>query len=466
MGEPVPVCAGVYCRISRDDAGDMLGVRRQEKDARGLAARKGWEVVEVFVDDDVSAWTGRRRPSYERMLAAIESGSINAVVAYDLDRLHRLPRELERFFEVCDRAGVTRLASVAGDVDLASSDGQLIARIMGAVAKKSSDDTSRRIRRRMQDDAEAGKPHGPRAFGYNEDRLTVNKAEAKVVKEMVRHVLAGEPLNAIARDLNERGVPGPQGGRGWAGTTVRAVVSNPRLAGLRAHHGVIVGEGQWAAVIDRATHERIVAYFAGAGRRRTSPARLNLLSGLMFCGRCGGHLFYMRRRTANFRGTITCGKAPGRPNCGGLSVSAQSLDEFITEAVLNAVDDGGLALAMQERAGGSDDAAVAEVVALETRMAELGEMFAAGEISRGEWATVRKKIEGRLAEARKAITAVTKARQAPVKADGLLRDAWPKLSTSERRAVIEAVVDKITVSPATSLGCRFNPTRVTISWKA
>jgi len=41
---------------------------------------------------------------------------VDAVIVWALDRLHRRPAELERFFEVCDRAGVTRLASVAGEL--------------------------------------------------------------------------------------------------------------------------------------------------------------------------------------------------------------------------------------------------------------------------------------------------------------------------------------------------------------
>ena len=70
------------------------------------------------MDDDVSAWNGRKRPAYERLLGALEAGQITAVAVYDLDRLHRQPRDLERFFDICDRAGIRDLASVAGDVDL------------------------------------------------------------------------------------------------------------------------------------------------------------------------------------------------------------------------------------------------------------------------------------------------------------------------------------------------------------
>src|SRR5579872_5976763 len=201
LGTPdVPTLAGIYCRISKDDVGDMLGVRRQESDVRALCERKGWRVAEVFVDDDVSAWSGRRRPAYERMLCALEDGQITAVAVYDLDRLHRQPRDLERFFDVCDRVGVKDLASVAGDVDLATSDGRLLARIMGAVAAKSSDDTSRRIKRKLDEVAAEGRKHGGgRRFGYTPNGMEIVPEEAMLIRDAADAVLAGSTLSDIAR---------------------------------------------------------------------------------------------------------------------------------------------------------------------------------------------------------------------------------------------------------------------------
>ena len=92
------------------------------------------------------------------MLADIAGGQVDAVVVWHLDRLHRQPRELEQFFDVCDRAGGVALATVSGDVDLATHDGRFHARIMGAVAAKSSDDMSRRLRRKAQELARNGQP--------------------------------------------------------------------------------------------------------------------------------------------------------------------------------------------------------------------------------------------------------------------------------------------------------------------
>ena len=87
--------AAVYLRISSDPTGSQLGVTRQREDAATLCAAKGWTPVE-YLDNDISASNGKHRPAYERMLTDIEAGLVGAVVAWDLDRLHRRPIELER----------------------------------------------------------------------------------------------------------------------------------------------------------------------------------------------------------------------------------------------------------------------------------------------------------------------------------------------------------------------------------
>lgn len=153
---------------------------RQVHDCRALAERRGWPVQEVYVDDDRSAYSGKPRPVYRRMLDDIRGGAVDAVVVWHLDRLHRQPKELEEFFEVCDAARLTALASVTGDTDLSSHDGRFLARILGAVARKESDDKSRRITRKHLELAMAGRATagGSRAFGYRADHRTVEPIQA------------------------------------------------------------------------------------------------------------------------------------------------------------------------------------------------------------------------------------------------------------------------------------------------
>ena len=55
--------AAVYVRITQDRGGAGLGVERQEQECRALAQRLGWKVTEVYCDNDLSAFSGRRRPT-------------------------------------------------------------------------------------------------------------------------------------------------------------------------------------------------------------------------------------------------------------------------------------------------------------------------------------------------------------------------------------------------------------------
>src|SRR3569623_263592 len=82
-------CA-IYCRISEDPksragrAGHAANVKTQEKDCRALAADVGGDVVEVFVDNDVSAAKATvKRPEFERMMKALDAGEFDGVIAHD-----------------------------------------------------------------------------------------------------------------------------------------------------------------------------------------------------------------------------------------------------------------------------------------------------------------------------------------------------------------------------------------------
>ena len=97
---------GIYARISEDRDGDFLGVKRQVADCERHADARGWQVVETYIDDDVSAYKGHPRPAYRRMLEDITNGHIDGVVVWHLDRLHRHPRELEAFLDACSVAHV------------------------------------------------------------------------------------------------------------------------------------------------------------------------------------------------------------------------------------------------------------------------------------------------------------------------------------------------------------------------
>jgi DNA invertase Pin-like site-specific DNA recombinase len=459
--------AGIYARISEDRDGDALGVRRQAADCEQLAAQRGWTIAERYVDDDISAYNGKPRPEYRRMLADITGGAVDAVVVWHLDRLHRQPRELEEFFDVCDRAGGTSLATVSGDVDLATHDGRFHARIMGAVAAKSSDDMSRRLRRKAEELAHDGRPSGggSRPFGFEDDRMTVRAAEAKIIRDLADRLLAGETLRALATDLNARGVPTPTGGR-WSPSPLRRMLRSGRISGQREHRGEIVAKAAWPAIITPEQTARIRAMLDDPARQATRPARSYLLKGVVRCGRCDAVLVSRPRDDGARR--YVCATGPQYQGCGRTYVLAEPLEQLVIGAVLHRLDTPELARAIR---GGDRDRAedrhADQLDELNERMDELAAAYAAGAVSMREWLAAREPLQRQLDAARRR---VARDAQAMVLAEhagrgGALRERWGDLPLERRRAIIAAVLDRVVAGPGRRGYNRFDPSRFELVWR-
>ncbi len=295
-----------------DRSGEALGVGRQLEDCRELAARKGWTLVEEYVDNDVSAYSTKPRPQYVRMLKAIRDGAIDGVVVWDEDRLTRRPIEIEEFIELADDYRF-ELASVAGDIDISTESGRLHLRIKAAVARDEVEKKARRQRRQRQQAAEDGRQcGGPRAFGYTADGLHLDPDESPLLIEAYRRFVGGESLGSIARWLTSVGTTTPRG-MPWRYQSVRTVLANPRNAGLRGVRQLlpgragrngrretwhtIVGDAGWPAVVDRDTWSVVMTTLKDPQRSEghVDNRQRYLLSGIAECGVCGSPLVTGRR---------------------------------------------------------------------------------------------------------------------------------------------------------------------------
>lgn len=278
-------CA-IYCRISRDRVGAGLGVDRQEQECRELAARLGLTVAAVYVDNDLSAYSGKPRPEYLRMLADVEAGAVGAVLAWHTDRLHRSPVELETYISACEKRDVPTYTVKAGPLDLSTPSGRLVARQLGAVARYEVEHQIERQQAAKRQAAVAGKwAGGRRPFGYDVDGVTVRPDEAAVIVEVTDAVLLGTSLRSLVAKLNARGCV-TSTGRPWTPTELKRLLLRPRNAGLREHRGEVIGKAEWPAVVD-VDKWRAARSVLTDPDRRTSPAdngRRWLLSGIARCG--------------------------------------------------------------------------------------------------------------------------------------------------------------------------------------
>jgi len=456
--------AAIYCRISSDPRDTGLGVDRQQQECLALAAARGWSVVRTHVDNDVSAYSGKRRPGYQSLMADLAGGAVDVVVAWHPDRLHRSPLELEGFIALVEKTGAEVATVTAGNWDLATATGRFFARQLGGVARYESEHRGERLRAKLEQNATRGVTHGRATYGWVAEyapdktrRDVLNDAEADVVRAIARSLLAGESLRSITADLNARSVASPRGGE-WQKGMVRHLVLRERNAGLRVHQGQVVGQGSWPPILDASTYEQVRAVLADPSRRTsTGTSAAHLLSGIARCGVCGATMRVAWNRTVH---SYRCSDR----SC--VSRRKEDVDELVTAVLLARLAQPDAADLLSPDTSAERAAAAHEAQGLRARLDSAADDYADGKIDRRQL----ERITARLRPAIDAATSRARVVDDVPLLDGLVGapDAsavWERLSLSRRRAVVDLLMT-VTVL-RTRQGVRiFDPETVTIEWRA
>ncbi|WP_258050064.1 recombinase family protein [Streptomyces finlayi] len=247
---------GGYTRISDtgqigDGRDGRQGVIRQREDVYNLAELKRVNVRHVYEDNDLSAYKRNvSRRGFEEMTADLASAAISGILAYNIDRIARQPRDLERLIDIYEQARRPMIfATTAGDYDLTTPDGRFEARIHVNIANKFSADAARRVARQKLAEATEGKPHkGQRAFGWK-DAEHVDETEAEILRKARKDIVNGKLVASVHREWAEAMVRTPQtpSGKTISYSSVTYVLRNPRLCGYRAYipRCTATGPGAW-----------------------------------------------------------------------------------------------------------------------------------------------------------------------------------------------------------------------------
>ncbi|MFI8880382.1 recombinase family protein [Streptomyces sp. NPDC055243] len=244
-----PRRAGGYVRISDDPFEQEKGVTRQTEDVQALATQLGWTVSKIYPENDTSAYRKKRirlpngrsvwrviRPEFRQMLKDYEDGVIDGIIVYDLDRLARQPRDLEDLIDLVDHFK-RPVSGVTGSLDLMTENGKAMARVLVAMANKSSADTGRRVARERLQRALEGRGLPPnRPFGWQEDRVTLNPQEAAVLRSAILAFIGGETWASAARLIIDSGIS-PVGGKNWHLKSIKRMMTAPRIAGIASYSG-------------------------------------------------------------------------------------------------------------------------------------------------------------------------------------------------------------------------------------
>lgn len=464
----------IYGRQSKDK---RTSIDQQIEIGRGVFADHGWTLTAVYRDGtSASRFATKAREDWARLLKDLQAARFGVLFLWEPSRGDRDLPSWVAMLATCRETGVRIYVHTHERLyDCRNARDWKALVDDGVTSSYESEQTSVRIKRNTDALAATGRPHGQIAYGYRrvrelddsgrilDSRDELVPAEADVVREVARRLLAGESMRAIVRTLNARGSTSPTG-KPWQSTTLRQVMLRDRNAGLRRHRGHVIGPGKWPPIYDEDTHARVVALLRDpvrtTGMSNKGANRVHLLSGIARCGRCGGAM----RGTP---GTVYRGKTI-RPkyqckDCLRVARGKEAVESVVVPVVIGRLSRPDAVAALASGNPGRAKELHDQITGAQARLNLAADDFADGALTGEQLRRVNgallPKIESWQAEL--AACAPAPGVLALAGVDAAAR--WATASLDQQRAVIAALMD-ITILPARS-GQRFDPSLVQIEWR-
>lgn len=328
--------AALYARYSSDLQRET-SIEDQFRVCRAYAEREGWTVSATYRDAAVSGASVVLRPGVQTLLTDARAGAFDIVLSEALDRVSRDQADVAALFKHLRFAGVTIVTLAEGEIT------ELHVGLKGTMNALFLKDLAAKTWRGLRGRVERGRSGGGLCYGYDVAKVRdaagepirgerrIDEAEAAIVRRVFREFAAGISPRAIARCLNDEGVPAPSG-KLWTDSTLRGhakrgtglinnelyigrliwnrlrYVKNPdtgrRVSRINPPEEWVVTEvpelrivddALWWAVKDRqselsARYATVIeaTRAAHANRLNATHRPRHLLSGLLECGVCGG----------------------------------------------------------------------------------------------------------------------------------------------------------------------------------
>lgn len=480
----------IYCRISEDKQGRREGVEAQERWGREYAIGQ-WPAVpvKVFADNDLSAAKDDVvRPRFQDMRDGIRRGECAHLWAVEQSRLTRLEPEWFSLAADLVRADVNEVHTKRGGVVDAEG-------VVGGIMAVLNAYEVRQLRKRLKDKlgelAREGRPMGhvgsayvqvarseqqrqkleqwwqardearqrgedmrawrernPRPAGGasltdDEGRKAaqLDQERAELIRWAAEQILNGWTLTEVARDFRRRGARGAYGGIMGPGN-IRAMLTAPAVAGLRAYHGEIIGKATWEPVLDEATWRAVRGRLnGGKQRQKLRAARRYLLSRFAVCASCGRAMngtWVHTRGKSWYHCTYVAG------TCGNTGIQSVPADDYVAGELLRHLASRDIAAPEDEHAARRDRIA-AELEALDGQRREWVEARDAGQLNLAEFLAAKAKFDGRQAHLETDLAGIP----APVRKldPDQLREAWPEMTLSEQRQVLSDWIERVVIHP-------------------
>lgn len=311
------------------------------------------------IDKSASRLSWHKRPGLVAHLEAARRGEFDAIVIFKLSRLARNAKEGLQLFEEFGKAGC-RVHCIKENIDTETPTGKLVTTILLAMAEMESENIADWVSAAALTAVKKGKLHAQPVYWLTRDSEGyVLNEHAETMRRLVDFRLQGYSCAKVARMLNEEGFRSPHG-LYWTAERIRVYLAPDKLKLLCGHYvyglgkkeddpGRVVLQNAVPAVISQEEADAVLAFNSSAARLyshgnvRRAAATSYLLSGLVWCGHCGGKMVSRSSKAA--------GRAPkpyyhckhasslNLPHVLGAAISGEGLEDAVLRVVQAALLD-------------------------------------------------------------------------------------------------------------------------------
>lgn len=361
----------IYVRLSEEDRikknreDDSVSIQNQKNMLLQYAQEQGWELYDIYNDEDY-AGADRKRPEYNRILEDAEKRKFDVILCKTQSRFTRELEHVEKYLHGLFPLWGIRFVSIVDNADTNIKGNKKSRQINGLVNEWYLEDLSENIRCVFDNRRQNGFHIGAFAlYGYKKDpdqkgHLIIDDEAAEIVREVFTLFSQGYGKTAIARILNDRGIPNPteykrlhglryqqpkmKNSTLWKYYAISNMLTNEIYIGnmVQGKYGSVsyktkqnkprpkeewfIVEGTHEPIIDRVLWDRVQAMIA----ERTKPfivGTVGLFAKKVRCANCG---YIMRSSKNRGKHYLKCSnRHVSKDACIGAFISVDKLEQIV-----------------------------------------------------------------------------------------------------------------------------------------
>lgn len=364
----------IYCRLSSEDRNkidpdeDSRSIQTQKTMLIDEAIKRGWDIYNIYSDDDFSG-TDSNRPEYKKLLQDAEERKFDVVLCKSQSRFTRDMEHVEKYINGKFREWNIRFVSILDNTDTNIKGNKKARQIHGLVNQWYIEDLSENIQQAFITRKKQGLYIGSFAcYGYLKDpsncnHLVIDPNASQIVKRIFFLFLNGHGCDSIAKKLSNEGVLPPAEYKNkfikegyvnslrrkhlqpeWNSSSVYMILTNETYIGnlaqnksrtvdFKSHKRIKISKEDW--IRSENTHEPIISKedflkVQQLLKKRTRPKQgggNHLFSGKLVCGECG-HSMFMNSSRGEHR-YYRCMR--NKESCKGICVSEKYLISHVLD---------------------------------------------------------------------------------------------------------------------------------------